>query len=368
MFLLSFTIFGAYHGALLCLGQWILPTRRQLNYLLAVMFICLSLLQATTLLFVLGGYETFPRLTLLHIPVLGLLGPVIYGIHKCIQAPGEAGYEPRLRNKHHIVPAGTGIVYIALCCLPEERIVAGLHAFRSAPTFQANDLWYLVPLVILLLYISALAQGSKMLFTRTVLKEEWTARLLLYLVVAAFINHAVCILYFVDRDPRALLAGTALMALSHCVSYLIGRRYPAYFQNLHEVAQATRRRYVRSLLAGEDLEILRENLLQTMERDCLYRDENLSLATLADDLAISPHQLSEFMNDRLGKNFAVFVNEYRIREARELLRRAPERSILDIGYEVGFRSKTSFHRAFVKFTGISPSAYREQDPPAGATD
>lgn len=53
----------------------------------------------------------------------------------------------------------------------------------------------------------------------------------------------------------------------------------------------------------------------------------------------------------------VFVNFHRIREAKELLLRNSEMSILEIAFAVGFNSKSSFNDAFKKDTGVSPSDF-----------
>nr|WP_232380829.1 helix-turn-helix domain-containing protein [Leptospira ainlahdjerensis] len=95
-----------------------------------------------------------------------------------------------------------------------------------------------------------------------------------------------------------------------------------------------------------------------MKRDRLYREEDLGLGDLADELALSTHQVSEFLNQELGKNFSVFVNDFRVSEACDLLKEERDKSILDIAYSVGFRTKSSFNRAFQKHTGLTPSEYR----------
>ncbi|GBF37339.1 DNA-binding helix-turn-helix protein [Leptospira johnsonii] len=127
---------------------------------------------------------------------------------------------------------------------------------------------------------------------------------------------------------------------------------------LQEVSQAARQKYARSLLSGVNRHALRESLTQLMEKEKLYRDEKLGLADLADELALSTHQISELINQEMGKNFSAFVNDYRIKEACELLQKEPDRSILDIAFEVGFATKSSFHRAFQKHTGKTPSEFR----------
>ena len=49
---------------------------------------------------------------------------------------------------------------------------------------------------------------------------------------------------------------------------------------------------------------------------------------------ISPHQLSEFINEHMGVNFSSYMNHYRVEEAKDLLVNNPEQSALSIGLQV----------------------------------
>ena len=86
----------------------------------------------------------------------------------------------------------------------------------------------------------------------------------------------------------------------------------------------------------------------------------LKLDDVAEMLLITPHQLSEFVNDYMGTNFAGYVNNYRIEEAKQLLSSDPDKSVLEIGLEVGFGSKPSFNTIFKHKTGMTPSEYRKK--------
>jgi len=93
-----------------------------------------------------------------------------------------------------------------------------------------------------------------------------------------------------------------------------------------------------------------------------YANENLSLSSLADDLGVSSHQLSELVNTRLGMGFSRFVREFRVEQAKALLVSAPSRSILSISIDTGFRSQSAFYAAFKEVTGQSPGDYRKASP------
>jgi AraC-like DNA-binding protein len=91
----------------------------------------------------------------------------------------------------------------------------------------------------------------------------------------------------------------------------------------------------------------------------LYANEDLSLSSLAAELGISTHQLSELVNSRLGLGFSRYVRERRVAAAKQLLVAAPSQSILSVSLDTGFRSQSAFYAAFKEITGQSPGDFRE---------
>ena len=99
-----------------------------------------------------------------------------------------------------------------------------------------------------------------------------------------------------------------------------------------------------------------------MEQDKLYQEPQLTLQNLADRIALPSYQVSQIINDQLGKNFYELVNGYRVEEAKRLLSdpKSKNYTILSVGFEAGFNSKTTFNTVFKKFTGLTPTDYRDQ--------
>jgi AraC-like DNA-binding protein len=358
-FFFSFTIFGSYLGILLCFGQLVLEIKTALNRLLAALFLGLTCLQVSVLCITTNAEESFPHIVLLYLPVLGTIGPILYGIHNIIQDPNFEKTKFGIKGKHWILPGMFWLFFAVSFFVPDSTIHDGIRFFLEN---KGKTDWICVfPLGILVGYLILILKGSRTLFQIEILRREWTARVLLYILFATTINHSTAALFIFHKNGIFLKISSSLMSLSLCISYLIGRKYPQYFQNLQSVARESAKKYARSLLQGLDLNVIRDNLLICLEKEKLFKDENLTLSLLADELALTSHQLSEFINQEMGKNFAALVNEYRIREACELLVKEPERSILDIAYEAGFRSKTSFHRSFLKRIRLPPSEYREKN-------
>jgi len=111
----------------------------------------------------------------------------------------------------------------------------------------------------------------------------------------------------------------------------------------------------------EDGEMLRQ-LLKHMEEKRPYLDERLTLTQLAAQLGLTRNQLSFLINERVGENFYAFINKYRVEEVKRLIADPAKNhyTILALAYESGFPSKSSFQAIFKKFTGLTPTAYRNR--------
>ncbi|MCM8570001.1 helix-turn-helix transcriptional regulator [Gramella jeungdoensis] len=92
-----------------------------------------------------------------------------------------------------------------------------------------------------------------------------------------------------------------------------------------------------------------------------YLDPNLGLEELANQLDMSPTHLSKIINTYSNYNFSDYINSLRIQQAKKLLNDDSfcRYTIVSIGLECGFNSKSTFYSAFKKFTSQTPSEYRE---------
>lgn len=111
---------------------------------------------------------------------------------------------------------------------------------------------------------------------------------------------------------------------------------------------------------GEDGEKYLQKLKSLMTETKVFTNPDLKLSLLAEQLGLPTHQVSKLINEKFGKSFTDFVNEYRVNEF--ILRvndsKFKSLSIYGIALEVGFNSKSSFNTAFKKITGKTPSQYK----------
>ena len=92
-----------------------------------------------------------------------------------------------------------------------------------------------------------------------------------------------------------------------------------------------------------------------------FLNSSLTIQDVADGIGIPVRDLSILINHKLEQHFYDFVNTYRIESAMDILKDVTKNkvTILEILYEVGFNSKSSFNTAFKKHTGSTPTMYRK---------
>lgn len=125
-----------------------------------------------------------------------------------------------------------------------------------------------------------------------------------------------------------------------------GKTNPSYLANKIDQAKALE---------------LSSKLSELMEQEQLYKNANLTLPQLAKRLHISVPVLSQLLNDNMQKSFAIFINEWRIYEAKRLLKEAPRMTMEVVAEESGYNSQSTFYAAFKQFENVTPAKYRQHE-------
>jgi AraC-like DNA-binding protein len=85
-----------------------------------------------------------------------------------------------------------------------------------------------------------------------------------------------------------------------------------------------------------------------------------SLENLSDETEISINKISQIINKKTGFNFSDYINQFRVERAKKYLtsKKYSEYTIVAIGLECGFNSKSAFYNAFKKFTNATPTEFK----------
>jgi AraC-like DNA-binding protein len=126
--------------------------------------------------------------------------------------------------------------------------------------------------------------------------------------------------------------------------------------------------YKQSSLEEERLTDAYERLTQLMTEAELYRLPELTLATVAAQMGLHPHTLSEVINRSTGQHFFDYINTWRVQTFKARIARGDYKhyTLLALAFECGFNSKTAFNRNFKNLMGQSPSQYLKAQTTASA--
>lgn len=176
-------------------------------------------------------------------------------------------------------------------------------------------------------------------------------------VIFWFLSIIISFIVFKKIFPRDLgdhLIAAHLTLIIYIISINIIRQSAFFHPENKNI-----KKYEKSSLTPEIQESTLPKLQALMETEKPFLDSSFSLPILAKRLTVSPHHLSQILNESLGQSFFDMVAQYRIKEAQKLLLENPHYKVEEIAEQVGYNSKSAFNTAFKKIAGIAPSTYRK---------
>lgn len=211
---------------------------------------------------------------------------------------------------------------------------------------------------------------------------EWAV----YMVLAAWLLRGTITQYFQKRDTitpldslsLSIFGGTMAVLIAYLMAlfnvfwgaYIVGPiifSFLLYFNILVLMSRSNKinifeqqpTKYQAKKINDDEVRSLSLKLQEVVNTKEIYSNPELKINDLAQKMNISAHQLSQLLNDNLGKSFPNFINEIRIEKACELMEIDNRLKLEAIGYEVGFNSKSTFFAAFKKIKGTTPLTYKE---------
>ncbi|MEG0927551.1 helix-turn-helix domain-containing protein [Chryseobacterium sp.] len=195
---------------------------------------------------------------------------------------------------------------------------------------------------------------------------KWLSQLtVIFLVIHLCIILKNIVRYTQHRDLFIwlnIVAGTVFL-MAACWFILKALNYPELFRRIDSTIQPTKD--FAETLETENKTDETKNIQIGQLRNFMVEKEpflnpSLTIQELADQVEIPVRELSVLINHHINQHFFDFVNEYRIKKAMTILKdpTRKEVTVLEILYEVGFNSKSSFHTSFKKYTNQTPTAFR----------
>ena len=306
----------------------------------------------------LGIVQPFP---LFHGPLLFLYSRALSGQIKKMQA----------RHLLHFIPPLIFYIYYF-----NFFISSGLEKIDFVKNMMDNpDLFFtfLDPLItlsgltyIILTYIQFRIHRRNILDNFSNTDKKNNLHWLRNLIIGLFIIWIVVLLsgFVLDAAIQSIAVYISVVMFVICIGFF-GIRQGNIFVNQvnshlnNKLPVKDQKPYSKSGLKDEQADELETLLINLMEKEKLFLDEDLSLPQMAQLLKIHPNYLSQVINERFKRNFNEFVNHYRIEEFKHMVAVEENRKMtfLALAYDCGFNSKASFNNSFKKFTGTTPTAF-----------
>lgn len=323
-------------------GELVRPARAGRGLMVAL-YLVIALIQWCWLWLLTGELARLPVLLFVLQPVLMLVGPLLYLFFRQL---GDDGFAWS-RQVWHLAPAGL----VALWAL------YAFGAWRSGAPLAQPALWMALSGFGGAAYMLAIARELWRLRGRSLIRAQ-LALLTLFAAIGVAVGVAAL---FADlsRSERFYQIYLSIIPAAMAASYLFHMRYPELMQAVGEAA-AEQRRYRKTQLGQVNVPAAIDALTRLMDEEQRFADESLGLATLAAELDLSGHQLSELLNEHLGTSFSRYLRERRVAEARRLLLAEPDEAVLAIGLRCGFNSSSAFYAAFRDVEGMAPGQFRRR--------
>lgn len=332
--LFFFSALGSFNGFVLSVYFAINANKKNFsNYFLAFLLLMLSIRIIKSVFFYFN-----PQLANIFIHI-GLSACIMIGPFLYLYLESQTKNE-KLNWSIHTIPYLTGITVLGLIF----------------PYVEHREIWsrwivkgiYLQWFVYIAISIKFILPIFKKLKKKETLKniDIW---LLSFYIGVAFIWLA----YFTAAYTSYIVGALSFTFVLYLIILLL------FFKNNQSSAFFEEKdRYKNKELNDNIIEDIKQKILLIREKE-LFLNPNLTLDETAKELKISKHLLSQYLNERLGKSFTYFINEYRIEKAKELLQSQTNYTIEGLGYDSGFNSKSSFFATFKKITGKTPSEYQK---------
>lgn len=187
----------------------------------------------------------------------------------------------------------------------------------------------------------------------------WLKILLIFIIIVVLVWSCFAVQFYLDKSASYLPVDIAVSIIIYLLGYI----------GIHKLNILNERRMIRSqsplVISNSVEENLKNGHSKTIESllvgEKRFLDPTFSAEALAEELQISKSHLSRIFNNEIQIPFSDYINTLRVEEAKKHLQN-PEFSnytLVAIGLEAGFNSKTTFNTTFKKITGQTPSEFKK---------
>jgi AraC-like DNA-binding protein len=290
------------------------------------------------------------------IPTFTLIGPILLLYIKSISTK-----DFQFRTKHllHLLPFMLVLIFDLLNrknfpLIPENRTFYLIYCIEISFILVQFLIYIIVSFIFARkLIIQNISERSSKEYI-----DPWYVRNIVLIISFTWIIYTMyCIqTYFRFYAPTRVVEAIFYSLFSYWILY-----YELSGQRITSVNNFATR-YRSSTLPPEEALKYKAMILEYICKNESFKDHNITLGKFSKNLSLTPHVVSQVINEQLSCNFNDFINSYRVDEAKKMLRDAGMKNITvaSIAYDCGFNTLSAFNTAFKKFTGLTPSQFRNK--------
>jgi AraC-like DNA-binding protein len=335
---------------------WRFKAERQLSdYILAIWFVLIGLHTLLHFLF-LNEIELNIHLLILNALFPFLQGPLLY-----LYTLAKTGRIKMIRIIHfvHAIPFVFFLLYqLFPLYFPRGNSSGEVHNVFSTFFSTAN------PFGILFLILSPfylfLSYKLTLNTQRELENKNWIRLMILFF--ACIWIFSLLGFFIPELVNHHLQIGLNYLIFITLTGFIYLVSYLGFKENIFstDIPKIGGEKYQKSRLSEEEVFQIWSDLSRNMNEEKSFLDPNLNLMDLSNAIETTSNKLSQVINIREGKSFYDFVNALRVQHAKSMMSsvRYNHYTVLGIGFDSGFSSKSTFNRAFKKTEGLTPSKYQ----------
>lgn len=355
---------GAYFAFIVGIGQLLQKNKQPAAYIYGTSFVSMGFWIFQMCSYSTGLLDNYYIINLILIPFGFISAPAMGLRYRLLLGQTSINRNSLLL---YSIPAFISIAII-LYPLFNSSIIITPDVLRGIPLLSENFLnlslyfkivqsLYFLPKLYLVIFMFLVLKQMYGIWDRKKSPEAIVTRAGYIFALNIFLSTAIT--GFGDLFSTQLITWSLLYVNGTFIAvFLFGQRNRDYSKVIK--TEILKRTYKKSKVKSLDVDAVIIELKTIMEKEKAFASEDVSLTLIADELEITPHQLSEIINKDLHKNFNSFINEYRIEEAQKMLIEEPDRTITSIAMAVGFNTNTAFSTIFSKSTRLTPKGYRKK--------
>jgi AraC-like DNA-binding protein len=337
------------------------------NKLLAAFFLLLAINLTDGLLAYYGFYEKYPALAHLEDGFVFLIGPVLFFYTMSVV---YRRFEWKAGHLLHLIPfiAFTVVFQIYYHLQTSDY----QHLIQSAIQRQELPAGFYFSVVIVYAHVGTYLYFAyrEIIFYRQQLQQrfsqlhkrnlDWLMFMILSVAVMLLITLTYSLLPLATQE---LLHAGLIVVIAFIFGFVNTIVWKALNQPLifSGVEQETEVISSAPSLSELDWAAYDRKIQQAITAEQAFLNSDLTLDDLAERTNIPSKKLSQFINEYYKQNFFDFVNSHRVNEAKRILTESkdPKLTVLEVMYQSGFNSKSSFNTLFKKKSGQTPSEFRK---------